>query len=450
MLRSSLWIAVMFLMSVIPSLMFGSYFGIILVVLAFLLIYSPFAILAYALSRGSQCKILNQTESAKTIMLIANASQSKDFDKAVAQAYEGSWGKTREYLGHFLKKQTALPDDQGYHEFAKEVESIRKAAAYPGKKDSLRGIEEAGALAYYENYGRFVKQANKRAYLVKLFLVSIVIPSLLLHPLISIFLPGLLGPLGTFIIINLILPGILFLLVLPLIRPDYVQDRSPASPPMLFLFVLIAASVGVAAMYRALVQYIDPFAPDMRGYSFGLVLASSMLGLCLALAIIAYSHTRMKKPAKYRGIESMCTMGKLMNQALDVLLYNSRVFFKRLAWFGIGFIFALSVAAINGTVKALVYMQKVLLDLTMGTVTELSLINNSSIVPPAIVALQGSVFVIQAIAILSIASSQLTLHYSETNLWRNLRNNMLIGYTGYMVILLVSYLAIESVLPSIS
>jgi hypothetical protein len=94
-------------------------------------------------------------------------------------------------------------------------------------------------------------------------------------------------------------------------------------------------------------------------------------------------------------------------------------------------------------VKSLVYIGNVLASLTMGTVKDFSLVHVEQIIPPTVVEVIVSIYLIEMILVLSLFGSNIKIGNDSFQLIKALGNNMLIGFVIFSLILLVGYWGLE-------
>ncbi len=94
-------------------------------------------------------------------------------------------------------------------------------------------------------------------------------------------------------------------------------------------------------------------------------------------------------------------------------------------------------------VKSLVYIGNVLQSLTMGTVAQLSLVQIELIIPPTVVEVIVSIYLIEMILVLSFFSSNIKVGSDQFQLIKAVSVNVLIGFIIFSVILLGGYYGLE-------
>jgi hypothetical protein len=94
-------------------------------------------------------------------------------------------------------------------------------------------------------------------------------------------------------------------------------------------------------------------------------------------------------------------------------------------------------------VKSLVYIGQVLASLTMGTVKDLSLVHVEQIIPPTIVEVIVSIYLIEMILVLSLFGSNIKIGNDSFQLVKTIGNNMLIGFVIFSLILLLGYWGLD-------
>jgi len=94
-------------------------------------------------------------------------------------------------------------------------------------------------------------------------------------------------------------------------------------------------------------------------------------------------------------------------------------------------------------VKSLVYIGEVLKGLTLGTVTELSLVKVDVIIPPTVVEVIVSIYLIEMILVLSLFSSNIKIGNDTFQLIKTIGNNVLLGFMIFSLILLAGYYGLE-------
>jgi len=94
-------------------------------------------------------------------------------------------------------------------------------------------------------------------------------------------------------------------------------------------------------------------------------------------------------------------------------------------------------------VKSLVYIGEVLRGLTLGTVAELSLVKVDEIIPPTVVEVIVSVYLIEMIIVLSLFSSNIKIGNDQFQLIKTIGNNLLLGFMIFSIILLAGYYGLE-------
>jgi len=94
-------------------------------------------------------------------------------------------------------------------------------------------------------------------------------------------------------------------------------------------------------------------------------------------------------------------------------------------------------------VKSLVYIGEVLKGITMGTVTELNLGQVEKIIPPTVVEVIVSIYLVEMILVLSLFSSNIKIGNDHFQLIKTIGNNILIGFLIFSMILLLGYYGLQ-------
>ncbi len=94
-------------------------------------------------------------------------------------------------------------------------------------------------------------------------------------------------------------------------------------------------------------------------------------------------------------------------------------------------------------VKSLVYIGEVLKGITMGTVKELSLVHVEQIIPPTVVEVIVSIYLVEMILVLSLFSSNIKIGNDHFQLIKTIGNNILVGFLIFSLILLAGYYGME-------
>ena len=107
---------------------------------------------------------------------------------------------------------------------------------------------------------------------------------------------------------------------------------------------------------------------------------------------------------------------------------------------------AASILMSMAIVKSLIYIGQVLAGLTLGTVAELNLVKIELVIPPTIVEVIVSVYLLEMILILSVFSSNIKFGTDTYQLVKEIGSNILTGFLIYSVILLLGYYGLEKLI----
>jgi hypothetical protein len=94
-------------------------------------------------------------------------------------------------------------------------------------------------------------------------------------------------------------------------------------------------------------------------------------------------------------------------------------------------------------VKSLIYIGQVLASLTLGTVTQLSLVKVELIIPPTVVEVIVSIYLLEMIVVLSVFSSNIKIGNDSFQIIKDIGSNVLVGFLLFSIILLLGYYGLE-------
>jgi hypothetical protein len=332
-------------------------------------------------------------------------------------------------------KKVDRPDDP-------ELAELRKI-------DLLKDVERSEhARLYFEKvtlryYSSMKELSFHNSGLATVFeiLLAVFIALVLALPFITVFMPDMLGTVFIGFMCIIAAPAVLSIPIFTMIVPEggvpqARRDSSLVAPILISSVSLVLLSIPTVLHF----VYFNMGTPEYmaREYSNISVIISLLLGLGIAISVSVFSHYLAKRYDDPQTDLETSVPVLLLRQSLDVLLVRSRMAMTRIA-LGFGVIVGFAVISCMTIVKSLVYIGKVLMSLSMGTVKDLDFVNVSAIIPPSVLALILSISLIAITVLASIGSSRLNTSFSMRQMFVELRNRVIVCYLVFFTFMLFFY-----------